>query len=433
MLEAALQAVDPRRAVEQYLQRIGQTLTVAGQGYSLAEYRRVFLVGVGKASVAMAQAVAAILGDSLYKGVIITKNLPEEMPSELGRVEVCRGSHPIPTEESLRSTQRVLDLLEEVEPADLVLCVFSGGGSPLLTRPVQGASLKEIQQLTSELLTCGATIQEMNAIRKHLDQVKGGKLLKAVHGARVITLILSDVIGNPLEIVASGPTVPDPSTFADALRVIQKFDLESRVPVSIQSILQKGVDGHLEETLKPGDPVFNRTQTVLVGSNYQAAQAAAAEASAHGLQALLLTTYLRGEARQTGDMLAALARQIEATNQPLARPACIIAGGETTVTLRGNGRGGRNQEVALGAVEGMAGLKNTCLVTLATDGEDGPTDAAGALVSGSTLRRAQGMGLDALDYLRRNDAYHFFEQIGDLLKTGPTGTNVNDLNFIFAL
>jgi glycerate 2-kinase len=286
--------------------------------------------------------------------------------------------------------------------------------------------------MTGLLLRCGATIGEMNALRKHLDRVKGGGLARMAAPARLAALVLSDVIGSPLDVIASGPTVADPSTFADARRVVEKYQLAGQLPAAIRSALAAGERGALPETLKPGDPALESVTNLVVASNPQAAAAAMRQARQEAYQALLLTTYLQGEAAQVGQVMAALLRQVHASGQPLARPACIVAGGETTVTLRGQGKGGRSQELALGAAALLDGLPDVALVALGTDGEDGPTDAAGALVTGETLSRAGALGLDPQEHLRENNAYPFFAALGDLLITGPTGTNVNDLVFLFA-
>jgi hydroxypyruvate reductase len=328
-------------------------------------------------------------------------------------------------------------LLEQASARDLVLVLISGGGSALLTLPAPGISLDDVQAMTALLLACGASINEINSLRKHLDIIKGGGLARMATPATVVTLILSDVVGNPLDVIASGPTVPDETTFADAYHVLERYSLLSSAPAAIVARLQAGMRGEVPETPGAGDPVFERVGYTLVGSNQQAAAAALAAARAEGLNALILTTYVQGEARVVGQFLAAVARELATTGctgggvpSLLPRPACLIVGGETTVTLRGSGRGGRNQEMALAAVRGMAGLPDTALITLATDGEDGPTDAAGAVVTGETLRRAQERGLDPDAALAHNDSYPFFAALGDLVQPGPTATNVNDLALV---
>jgi hydroxypyruvate reductase len=305
---------------------------------------------------------------------------------------------------------------------DLLLCLISGGGSALMTAPHPGLGLEDLQSLTRALLACGARIDEINTLRRHLDQVKGGGLARAAFPAQVVSLILSDVVGNPLEAIASGPTAPDPSPRAEALGVLEKYHLTEKVPAAILRGLESA-----PETPKPGDGLFERVQNVLVGSNFLAAQAALAQAEVDGLQTTFLGDAWQGEAREVAHTFCDRLKTIS------KRPICMIAGGETTVTLnQAKGLGGRNQELALAAVEKLAGLENVLLVSLATDGEDGPTRAAGAVVSGETWQRAQESGLQPSEYLGRHDSYHFFERLGDGLQPGPTGTNVNDLTFLFA-
>jgi glycerate 2-kinase len=289
-----------------------------------------------------------------------------------------------------------------------------------------------MQALTRLLLKSGAEIGEINTLRKHLDRVKGGGLARWLFPAQVVTLIVSDVIGSPLEVIASGPSVADPSTFEDAMQILEKYNLVQEIPASILAYLKQGLADDRLESVKPGDPALERVQNLVIASNYQAAQAAAEEARRRGFNTLLLTTYLHGEAAQAGMLLASILKQMAQTGEPLGRPACMIAGGETTVTVRGQGLGGRNLEAALASVYDLAGVEKVALVTLGTDGEDGPTDAAGALVTGESLGNAQSLQITPRRFLADNDSYHFFEQAGGLIKTGPTGTNVNDLAFLFA-
>jgi hydroxypyruvate reductase len=282
-------------------------------------------------------------------------------------------------------------------------------------------------------LRSGATINDINVVRKHLDAIKGGGLARLAAPARVLTLLLSDVVGNPVDAIASGPTVADTSTWADVGAVFDRFDLWPNVPASVAARVREGLDGRQDETPKPGDPLFERTQTVVVGSNLLACQAAAAEATRLGYTSLVLSTYVEGEAREVGRVLAGLLREVDASGHPLGRPCCIIAGGETTVTVRGQGRGGRNQELALAAAFALRGVPDVLLASVGTDGNDGPTDAAGAWVDGSTLERAQARGLNPAQALADNDSYTLFEALGDLIVTGPTNTNVNDVMLLFAL
>ena len=431
ILSASLQAADPRAAVQRALTLEDNQLTFANARLNLDQYRRARVVGVGKAAQSMTAGLVDVLGDRLADGLIITKHvdaasgLPE-------RIRVLPGGHPVPSIESATSTRALVDFLAGGDADDLVFCMISGGGSALMTLPVEGVTLEDMQNLTRLLLACGADIREMNTLRKHLDQVKGGGLARRAAPARLVTLVLSDVIGSPLDGIASGPTVADSSTYADALAILRKYGIYDQAPASIRTVLESGARGDIPETVKPGDACLEHTISQVIASNPQAAAAGLAQARREGFHTLLLTTYLQGEAAQVGSMLAAVLREIDASGQPLPRPACIAAGGETTVTLRGSGKGGRNQEMALGAAFLLAGLPNAALVTLGTDGEDGPTDAAGAVATGETIERARALGRSPLEDLQNNDAYHFFEALDDLLMTGPTGTNVNDLAFLFA-
>ncbi|HJZ47708.1 MAG TPA: glycerate kinase [Roseiflexaceae bacterium] len=448
ILAAALDAVDPAAAVHRYLRRDGDLLRAGDRRYDLRDFERVFVVGTGKAGAPMARAAAEVLGDRLAGGVMVVKGYGDgqklqiaecklqieepNLQSTIYNLQFVEAGHPIPDERGVAGARQIAQLLEQATERDLVIALISGGGSALLTLPPEGITLAELQKLTNILLRCGANINEINTLRKHLDQVKGGGLARLAHPASMITLVLSDVVGSPLDVIASGPTVPDTSSFAEAYAVLERYGVVAEAPTPIVDRLRRGMAGQIAETLKPGDPRLARVHNLIVGSNPQAAAAALAAARKHGFNTLLLTTFLQAEAREAGRMLAAVARELASTGQPLPRPACIIAGGETTVTLRGSGRGGRNQELALAAVPELAGLPDMALIALATDGGDGPTDAAGAVATGATLERARAQGLDPAAYLARNDAYPFFEALGDLLRPGPTETNVNDLVFVFA-
>lgn len=432
ILAAALLAVDPFQAVRNQLKISGGELYAASQIYDLESYHNIFIIGAGKAGVPMAQAAAGLLGDRVSGGAVVVKEGYNQLstPGSLAGIEILSASHPVPDERGVHATRRIGNLLLQAGASDLVICLISGGGSALLTYPADGISLSDIQTMTEALLSSGANINEINTLRKHLDRVKGGNLAGMAAPAEVITLILSDVVGNPLDIIASGPTVPDPSTFQDVMAILQRYDLVGKIPQNIISHIQLGIQGLIPDTPKPGDSLFDRVRNAIIGSNIQAAEAALYQAQIEGYNALLLTTYMQGEARQAGRVLAAIARQINASGQPIPRPACLIVGGETTVTLRGDGMGGRNQELALGAVTDLDSIPDMALITLATDGGDGPTDAAGAVVTGETLSRSRTLGMQPADYLARNDSYHFFEPLGDLLRIGPTQTNVNDLTFL---
>jgi hydroxypyruvate reductase len=433
ILCAALDAVDPARAVSRYLRLQGASLDVDGRFYDLASFRRIYLVGAGKAGAPMARAAAEALGPYLTRGLVIVKDGYADLNGETAdpRIELIQAGHPLPDERGAAATHRIVDLVRSAGPDDLLICVVSGGGSALLTSPAPGVSLSDLQSLTTALLARGAAIGEINALRKHLDSVKGGGLARLASHTPSIVLILSDVIGDPLDVIASGPFCADSSTYQDAWKVLERCNLAQSAPPAILELLRRGLRGEIPETPKPGDPLFEHVQHVLVGSNLLAARAAQQQAQQEGFQALIMTTSLQGEARQAGLYLSSLSCQVEASGCPVSPPACLIAGGETTVTLTGKGLGGRNQELALAAVPGLDGLSGAVLVTLATDGGDGPTDAAGAVVTGETLSRARRLGLDPQAFLAENDSYHFFAPLDDLLRPGPTCTNVNDLAFVF--
>lgn len=419
ILAAAVNAVEPGAAVRRFVRREGEQLLVAERAYDLYAFRRAALFGLGKASPAMSAAVAGLLAGRLDDGLVIAKHVPPDAPSAF---EILAGDHPLPGPRSLAAGQRAVEFVSGLGPEDLLICLISGGGSALVAAPVEGVSLDDLQALTAALLACGARVDEMNVLRRRLDRLKGGNLARLANGAAVVSLILSDVVGDALEAIASGPTAPDPAGGDAARAVLAKYDLGGKVPAAIISALENG-----PERLKPDDPLFERVQNVIVGSNLAAAQAALGQAQEEGFQPYLLRADLQGEARQAAFPLATLLRQARRTGDPVPAPACIVAGGETTVTLRGDGKGGRNTELALAAVSELADFPDVLLLTLATDGEDGPTEAAGAVVTGETYRRARELGLRPGDFLRRNDSYSFFEALGDLLKPGPTGTNVNDL------
>jgi glycerate 2-kinase len=430
IIRAALQAADPARAIKRVLQVQGNTLHVGAQSYNLAEFEHLYVVGAGKASAAMAAALEDVLGERITAGWV---NVRDGYTAPTQRITIHEAGHPLPDARSVAGSAQVAALAQHAGQKDLVIGLISGGGSALMTLPVEGISLSDVEQLTQALLRCGATINEMNTIRKHIEQLKGGQLARLAYPAQVITLIVSDVIGSPLDVIASGPTCPDPTTFADAYAVLQKHALLPNVPDSIVQFLRQGMANQAPETPKTqAEEVWRRTQNVVIASNEQAAQAAIEQALRMGFNTLLLSTFVEGEAREVARVLAALAKEVAHSGQPVPRPACLVAGGETTVSVRGHGLGGRNQELALAAALSIAGLENVAILSLGTDGSDGPTDAAGAIATGRTTARAAEQGLNPLQYLTDNDAYHFFQSLGDLVITGPANTNVNDLMFVLA-
>ncbi len=427
IFRAALRAVDPRAAVRAKVGLEEGRLRVEEMELDLASLEQVYVVGAGKASAAMAQAVEAILGDRITRGVVSVK-VGHGVPLEY--VAVREASHPVPDDAGCRAAKEILDLVSEAGPKDLVIVLLSGGGSALLPLPVEGVSLEDKQETTRVLLGCGATIHEINTIRKHLSRVKGGRLAAAAAPARVLSLIVSDVIGDDLDVIASGPTVPDSSTFGDCLEIVERYGIRSSLPGAVLDHLEAGAAGRVPETPKRSDPCFRNVRNVIVAGNRAAVEAGAEAAADLGYRSLILSTMVDGEAREVARVLAAVAKEVRKHRRPSEPPACILAGGETTVTLRGKGKGGRNQELALAAALSLDGWKGVGLLSGGTDGTDGPTDAAGAWVDGTTLPRARESGLDARRHLAENNAYPFFARLDDLLVTGPTLTNVMDLQLI---
>jgi glycerate 2-kinase len=421
---AALEAAEPRAAVRAHLRRDGDMLLADGVGYDLSRIRRVLIAGAGKAGTPMAAELDRLLGDRLDGGLVIVK---DGHGGPLRRVQVREAAHPVPNAAGVAATEELLALVASAGPDDLVLCPISGGGSALLVAPAPPLTLADKQALTACLLRAGCTINEINAVRKHCSAVKGGQLARAANGAAIIALLLSDVIGDPIDVIASGPTVPDRSTFADALAVIDRHELRACVPATILERLLAGVRGEVPETPKPGDRCFARSQALVIGSLEQACRAAKQAAERQGFASTLFSATLQGEARDVAQLLLTEAR---AQAQQRSRPFCLIAGGETTVTVRGDGKGGRNQELALAAALLLDGQSDVTDAALATDGGDGPTDAAGAIVDGDTASRAARIDWDAAAALARNDSYPLLDAAGALLRTGPSGTNVNDLMLV---
>jgi glycerate 2-kinase len=395
--------------------------------FHLDAFKKIFLIGTGKASASMAQAIERIFGDRITKGIITTK-YGHILPLE--KTEWIECGHPLPDQKGLEGARKVQALLKESGPGDLVIFLLSGGGSALLPLPAEGITLEEKQQVTQFLLDCGADIKEINTIRKHISQIKGGWLARWAFPSAVIGLILSDVVGDPLDVIGSGPTVPDISTFEEAWDILKKYDLIGRIPSSIRNHLLRGKEGKVEETPKPGEKTFEKVYNYLIGSNILALRAAETEASSLGLNTLILSSSIVGDTREAARFHAAIAKEVIFSGNPLPRPACIISGGETTVTVKGHGRGGRNQEFALAGALEINGLEKVVLLSGGTDGTDGPTDASGAVADHTTVRRARAAGLDPKAHLEKNDAYPFFQRLGDLLITGPTYTNVMDVRIL---
>jgi len=429
-LEYALIAADPKRLLNSKMRIENSSLHVGDYTFDLAKFRHVYVVGGGKAGGAMAQAVEEILGNRITAGIV---NVPYGSKPKTSIVELNEASHPVPDQAGLEGTRRIMALAELAGADDLMICLTSGGGSSLNPLPREGITLEDKQSLTKSLLKSGAPINELNIVRKHLSAFKGGWLARKAYPALLVNLVLSDVVGDQLDAIASGPTVPDPSTFGDAQKVLEKYGLWLDASVSVRTILSEGAEGILEETPKAANPVFAKVYNVVIGNNRTASQAAAECLKSEGLKTVHFDDPLVGEARQIGRALAKFASNISVCGFSLPKPLAIVAGGETTVTVKGNGFGGRNQELSLSAAMDLEDSETCVIASLSTDGVDGPTDAAGAIVDGFTFQRAVQMGLDPEKFLSENDSYHFFSKLGDVIITGATGTNVNDISVIVVL
>ena len=428
IFKASLKAVDPAQAVKKYLLRKDDLLVAGNNEYSLSQLHRIYVVGAGKAGASMALALEEILGDRIEGGIVNVKYGHGE--EGIKKIKINEAAHPVPDEAGIKGAKEIIKLLEEAGEKDLVICLISGGGSALLPYPVEEISLGEKQETTRLLLSCGADIREINAIRGHISRVKGGKLAKIAYPAAIISLILSDVIGDNISAIASGPTASDTSTFKNCFNILGKYDLIERVPQSVLGFIKKGLRDEVEETTKKEDPVFEKVHNLIIGSNILALKAAAERASELGYNSLILSSFIEGETRDAAKVHAAIAKEIKSSGNPIAPPACIVSGGETTVTMRGDGLGGRNQEFVLACAIEINSMERTVILSGGTDGTDGPTDAAGAICDGSTIERLLKLGMNPAEYLSRNDSYHFFEKLGDLIVTGPTRTNVMDVRLI---
>ncbi|HEX4227400.1 MAG TPA: glycerate kinase [Bryobacteraceae bacterium] len=425
ILKAALRAADAGEAVRRRFRITDSQLRAGPVRLSLNRFDRVYLVAVGKAAAPMAAAIEKILGARLTGGIVVTKH--GHASARLKRMEVFESSHPIPDETGAEAALQVAQLARELNARDLVIVAVSGGASALLPAPLAPVTLAIKKATTDELLRAGADIFELNAVRKHLSALKGGRFAALAYPATIVGLLLSDVIGDPPDVIGSGLTAPDVSTCDDALRVLNKYEPSCKIPDRVRQAIERG-----QETPKPGDAIFDRVHNVIVGSNRLALAAAATEAKARGYRTLVLSSSMQGESREIARAHAQILREVIASGNPVRPPACLLAGGETAVTVRGAGKGGRNQEFALAAAIDLQSSPNCLVLSAGTDGTDGPTDAAGALASGDTIRRACLMDLDAVKSLAGNDSYPFFDALGDLIRTGPTGTNVMDIHLLLA-
>ncbi|MDH5481507.1 MAG: glycerate kinase [Candidatus Bathyarchaeota archaeon] len=429
-LEHALNSADPKQIMKSKVLLKNSSLQVDRYRFDLKKFKNIYVIGGGKASGSMAEALEQILGRYITSGLV---NVPHGSKKSTKIIRLHEASHPVPDEAGVEGTRRMLEIAEQAEEDDLVMCLISGGGSSLMPMPRGEISIVHKRKLTNALLKCGATINEINTIRKHISDFKGGWLAKKAYPATILNLILSDVVGDPLDSIASGPTVPDSTTFNDAIKVLKKYSLWDKTPATIKKILLDGERSVISETPKVGDKAFKKAYNVVVGNNRFASLVACGQLRSEGLNTLLLTAVLEGEARHVGVMLASIAREICASGNPISKPASIVAGGETTVTVTGKGLGGRNQELSLASSLKLTEMEGVVLASLSTDGVDGPTDAAGAMVDGKTLAKAARFGLNPEEYLHENNSYEFFSDLGDLIFTGPTGTNVNDISIIVVL
>jgi glycerate 2-kinase len=412
IFRAAVAAADPGAAVLRHLRRL-----------DFSVWRNIYVVGAGKAGASMAAAAERVLGSRITQGLV---NVKYGHTARLRHIELNECGHPIPDRQGVAGAQRIAQIVESAGRHDLVLCLISGGASALLPLPRAPVTLEEKQETTRLLLASGASIHEFNAVRKHLSRIKGGQLARLAWPAAVEALLLSDVIGDDPGVIGSGPTAPDASTFAEVAHIIDKYGIRRRLPPGVRRAIRSGLSGEAAETPKPGGRIFRRVRNTIVGGNRIALEAAARHARRLGFRTLVLSSEIQGETREIARMHAAIARELVRSGSPVRPPACIISGGETTVTLRGKGLGGRNQEFVLAAALDISGLSDTVIFSGGTDGTDGPTDAAGALADGSTLLRKP----EASAYLSENDSYHYFESLGDLVKSGPTLTNVMDVHLI---
>lgn len=426
IFKEALQAADPYKCVKEKFKLKGNIISVEDEHYDLGNFANVYLIAFGKASVDMVSAISDSLGEHITDGIIVSNH---NNPPKFKLLKYMKSSHPIPDEKSVKAAKEVVQLLEKTGDKDLVIFLISGGGSSMLALPAPGLSLHDKRNVTEILLRSGVDTNGLNTIRKHISQIKGGGLLKKALPSRVITLVLSDVVGDKIDAIASGPTVPDESTFEECWKVIDALRLENRIPPQVVLHLERGNLGEIPDTLKLKDVNNKKVQTVIVGNNLKCLMSAKNYAKKLGYHTLLLSSQINGEAREVAKAISSIAFEIERYNIPVPKPACLIFGGETTVTVKGTGKGGRNTETALSFAMEIMNHKIAGLFC-GTDGVDGPTDAAGAVCDGKTRLRSRKMDVSAREYLTNNDSYGYFEQLGDLIKIGPTGTNVMDLGIV---
>ncbi|MFO7840355.1 MAG: glycerate kinase [Desulfosalsimonadaceae bacterium] len=427
IFQAALEAVNAEKAVAAALSIRGSSLCIHQHCFDLSAVENIYVVGAGKASADMAAALENLMGERITAGAVTVKY---GHTRSLKRIRLTEAGHPIPDANGVRGAEEILALADAATATDLIICLISGGGSALATLPEPPLSLADKQNTIQTLLACGANINEINALRKHMSGIKGGRLAGHAYPAAVAALIVSDVVGDKLDVIASGPTVADTSTFADCTRIIESYGLQDRLPRAVLDYMKNGLAEGKEETPKQDAGAFAKTRTCIVANNQKALEQARHTALALGYNSLILSSRIQGETREAARFHTAVAKEIRHSGHPLAPPACVLSGGETTVTLSGSGKGGRNQDFALAAALEIAGERAMLVFSAGTDGSDGPTDAAGAAVDPETVANGRAMGLEPAAYLRSNDSYNFFRQSGELFTTGPTGTNVMDLRIL---
>ena len=425
----ALAAADPARFIKAHLKLDEQTLRADNFRFTLEVYRRIFVIGGGKAAGRMAEAIERILGKWITGGLVIVPDY-QWLRRQIHGIQYRFASHPIPSRKGVEGVVAMLGVVQNVTRDDMVIVLLSGGGSALMPLPVEGVSLKDEASVTSLMLKSGARIEEINGVRKHLSQIKGGRLAERLYPATVLSLIISDVVGDKIDAIASGPTAPDPTTYRDAKNVLEEYDLWQRIPRRPRKVIADGIAGSIPETPKKESKAFERVHNIIVGTNQEARLAAASSMKEAGYRTQILPTQINGEARRVGRTFGSIANDIKNNPVPIPSPMALVAGGETTVTVHGKGRGGRNQELALAAAMKISGSDAVVIGSFATDGIEGDTDAAGALADGSTVKRGLRLGMDPRKYLENNDSYRYFSRLGDLIVTGPTETNVSDIMIV---
>lgn len=429
--QEAIRAVSPFAAVENILKLDGNILQIIQKNnvvekYDLDSFENIYVVGAGKATAPMAKAVENMIKRKIEGLVIVKYGYTEKLEN----ISLIEAAHPVPDENGLIGAEKIAEILENATEHDLVISLISGGGSALMPLPPQKITLQDKQKTTDVLLKCGATIHEMNAIRKHLSLLKGGGAARLAYPAEVINIMISDVVGDDMDVIASGPFVPDSSTFAGALAIVDKYELQKDIPGSVIEYLKEGVDGKVAETPKATDLCFSKMKNIIAASNIISLQAAARKAVELGYNTTILSSMIEGEAEDVALVHSAIAKEVLLTENPLKKPACILSGGEVTVTIKGKGLGGRNMEFAMHSIKQVAGFKNVLLASIGTDGGDGPTDAAGAYVTDNSYALCREKSIDIEKYIEENDSYHLFEKSGHLIKTGPTNTNVMDIRIV---